>query len=299
MKITYQDQYTQAQEITGLNDATSLVKFKRDINRGGTMFLAALGREYNRKSRFTNLVASQQYYQFPEDGHKLKEVVITWATNYNIPLEQVPDEHAWRMLNMYSQTGQPTHYFIRGYDEIGLYPKPSASVTDGLELVFSPRHITMTEADYTTGSVTVTDGSQTVTGSGTTFTAGMVGRWLEVNDGTDGNFYRISAYTGATSITLENYYQGGSGSGKTYRIGQVMDLPEEFLEGPVDYAMFRHYLRRGNKDLASDFKSLFEASLNLAKNDYSQTTDSQVVNAETQMRTYNPFRGDPPASISA
>jgi hypothetical protein len=204
------------------------------------------------------------------------------------------------MMNMYSQTGQPTHYYLRGYDEIGFYPIPSESVTNGIELAFSPRHIELTQDDYTTGTITVTNGSQTVTGSGTTFTAKMVGQWLEVTDGTDGNWYRVSEYTSATVITLENYYQGASGSAKTYRIGQVMDLPEEALEAAVDYAMYRHFLKRGDKDSALVFKQLFETTLDMIKNNYSQTTDNQVITGEPIYRIYNNWRGDPPpGGISA
>jgi len=299
MKITWSDQQDIIQEITGLTDAASLLKFKRDMNTGANKMLTALGREYNRKARFTNLVADQQFYQLPEDAHKLKEIVVKWSSTYNVPLGQIPDERAWRMLNMYSQTGQPTHYFIKGYDEVGLYPIPSASVTSGIELVFSPRHNQMTQDDYTTGTITVTNGSQTVTGSGTTFTAKMVGQWLEVTDGTDNNWYRVSAYTSATILTLENYYQGTSGGTKTYRIGQVMDLPEEYLEAPVDYAAYRHFARRGAKDSKDDFETMFRNGLKEAEEEYATTTDSQVISVQPEYRTYNNWRGDPPSSISA
>lgn len=300
MKITWQDQQAILKEITGLTDAASLVKFKRDMNIGGTKFLAALGREYNRKSRFTNLVTNQQYYQLPEDGHKLKEIIASTSTTWHVPLEQVASEHAWRMMNMMNTTGQPTHYFIKGYDEVGLYPIPSATVTNGLELVFSPKHIEMTQDDYTTGTVTVTNGSQTITGASTVWTAKMVGQWFQITDGTDENWYRISAFGSSTSLTLENYYQGTSGGTKAYRIGQVMDLPEEYLEGPVDYAAYRQFLKRGSMDKANMFKTLFESALEMAQDEYGQTTDNQVINAEPVFRIYNPFRGDsPPGGISS
>lgn len=309
MRLTFQDQYTIAQEIAGLTDAASLIKFKRDINTGGTLFLSNLGREYNRHSRFTNLVAAQQYYQLPEDAHKLKEVIVNTGGWYT-PLEQVPDEFAWRMMNMASITGVPTHYFIRGNDEVGLYPIPAASVVSGIELVFSPKHVQLTEADTTSTTtsttLTVTNSNQTVTSSGTPFTAILEGQWLQITDGTDENFYRISAFVNSSTLTIENYYQGLSGSGKTFRIGQIMDLPEEYLEAPVDYAMYRHFLRRGSsksrysQGKAIEFKTLFDSALLNAKDEYGNTTESQVINAEPIFRTYNPFRGDPPAGgISA
>lgn len=308
MKLTFTDQVSIAKEISGLADATSTIKFKRDINHGGTIFLAALGREYNRKSRTTNLVANQQYYQLPEDAHRLKEVIVNTGSWYN-PLEQIPDEFAWRRMNMFSITGQPTHYFIRGYDEVGLYPIPSASVTNGIELVFSPRNLELTEDDTTSTSssttLTVTQNSTTVTNSGTAFTSLMVGQWLVVTDGSDEDWYKIQSVTTNASLELENYYQGPSGASKAFRIGQVMDMPEEYLEAPVDYAMYRHFLRRGSTKSrysvgqANEFKAFFDDALSRAKDSYGQTTENQVITAEPEYRSYNPFRGDPPASISA
>jgi len=86
----------------------------------------------------------------------------------------------------------------------------------------------LTVADYTTGTVTVTQNSATITGSGTTFTANMVGRWFQVTTNTlDSYWYRISAYTSATVITLESVYEGASGSGLSYKIGESMETPEE------------------------------------------------------------------------
>lgn len=298
MKLTFTDQYTIAQEISGLNDAITLAKFKRDINTGGSMFLAALGREYNRHSRTTNMVSAQQYYQMPEDAQKLKEIIINTG-GWFVPLEQVPDEFGWRMMNMMSVTGLPTHYFIRGNSEVGLYPIPSSSVIDGVELVFSPKHVQLTEADFTSGTVTVANGSTTITHSATGFTQTMEGQWFQTTDGTDERWYKVQDYTNTSTMVLENYYQGQSGSGKTFRIGQVMDLPEEYLESPPDYAMYRHFLKRGTMNKAAEFKQLFQGALDSAKDTYGNTTDSQVINSEPIFRQYNPWRGDPPASISA
>lgn len=305
MKLTFSDLQLICKEISGFTDAGSVTRFKRDINSGAALFLSGLGREYNRKSRFTNLVVNQQYYQFPEDAQKLKEVIANTG-GWTIPLEQIADEHRWRQLNMTNYTGNPTHYFMKGYDEVGLYPIPSAAITNGLELVFSPRHVEMTQDDYLTGTVAVTNGSQTVTGTGTVFTANMVGEWFQTTDGTDENWYRISAFVSGTVLTLENYYLGTSGSTKNFRLGQVADLPEEYLDALSDYAMFKHYSRRGSQKSrysvghAGEFKALFDDALERARQEYSQTTDNAVISVEPDYRSYNPFRGDPPPNgISA
>src|SRR5260221_8235778 len=300
MKITWSDQQSLAKQISALTDATSLLKFKGDMNIGATQFLARLGREYNRKSRFTDLEAGQQYYQLPEDGQKLKEVIVSTGS-YKPPMEQIPDEFAWRMMNMLSIQGFPSHFWIRNSREFGLYPTPAYTVVDGIEMVFSPKHIEMTQDDFRSGAVTVNQDSTTITHSANGFTQTMVGLWFQVSDGTDGNWYRIQSYTNSSTMILENFYQGQSETtaAGAFRIGQVMDLPEEFLEGPVDYAMYRHYLKRGNDNRAAEFKALFETSLEMAKDVYSTTTESAVVMAEPIYRRWNPFRGDPPANITA
>lgn len=312
MKLTWTDQLNLAQEISGLNDTASLVRFKRDINTGSALFMSQLNREYNRKSRFTDLVAGQQYYQFPEDAFMLKEVIVSTGSWFP-PMEQIPDEFAWRMMNMLKITGIPTHFFIRGRNEMGLYPTPSQSITSGIELVFAPRGITMTEVDTTsvagttnatvvTPTVNVSNGTNTITANtGTPFTPRMKGQWFSVTDGSDYNWYQIQDYTSSSVLVLENDYQGLTSTGINWRIGQVMDLPEEYLEAPVDYAMYRFYLKRGIVGLtqANEFQSLFTTALQGAKDTYGQVSESQVISAEPRFRIYNPWRGDSPPSISA
>jgi len=73
-----------------------------------------------------------------------------------------------------------------------------------------------TVAPYETGTVTVTNNSKTVTGSGTTFTAAMVGRKFRASG--DNAYYIIAAYVSATEITLEVVYQGTTTSGSNYSI---------------------------------------------------------------------------------
>ena len=295
MKLTYSDQQQIVQQTTGLHDSTSLVLFKRDINTGGARLQNAMDRSYNRKSRTTSLVSGTQYYQLPEDVIRVIEVVATSSSTstWRPPLIQVPDEYTWRRMNMVNISGIPTHYFVRGFDEIGLYPNPAYSITDGLEISFEPKFNSLTEDDYTTGTVTVTQGSQTITHSATGFTQNMVGRLFSATDGSDTNWYKISAYVDSSNLTLENYYQGLSGSGKTFRIGQVMDIPEEFLEAPADYAIYRHYLRRGDTNTAGDFKAVFENALEMVKNQYGQVTSNQVITANRRLRSYNPLFDTP------
>ncbi len=73
-----------------------------------------------------------------------------------------------------------------------------------------------TIAPYTTGTVTATNGSKTITGSGTTFTAAMVGRKIRMES--ENAYYRISAFVSVTEVTLEVPYQGTTAASKTFSI---------------------------------------------------------------------------------
>lgn len=72
-----------------------------------------------------------------------------------------------------------------------------------------------TVAEYSTGTVSVTNGSTTVTGSGTTFTSAMTGRKIRVSG--DSEYYTVT-YVGATSLTLDRNYEGTTDSGLSYSI---------------------------------------------------------------------------------
>jgi hypothetical protein len=81
--------------------------------------------------------------------------------------------------------------------------------------------------DYSTGTVTVTTGTGAVTGSGTTFTAAMVGGYFKAAGHT--KHYLVTAYSSATAITITDVggttYTGGAiGAGATYTIKAATHL---------------------------------------------------------------------------
>lgn len=290
-KLTFQDQYTLAQQIAKVSDASNTANFKRDINTGGSKFLALLNRPTLRRSRFTNVVASQQYYQNPEDALRPVEVLYLMGSQW-IPLTEVTDEHYWRQLNWTATTGVPSMFFIRGSDEIGLYPIPGSAVTTGLELVFQLRHLSLSQADYTTGTMAATNGSATVTHSAAALTSQMIGRYLTLTDGSDANWYRIADVPTTATATLENVYQGLSAATATFRIGEVMEIPEEYLEAPVDYAMHRYFISRDTPTRysggrATEFLKLFTDALAECKELYGRKASSAIVEPSGVMRPYN------------
>lgn len=78
--------------------------------------------------------------------------------------------------------------------------------------------------DYTTGTVTVDAVTGAVTGSGTTFTSGMVGRGFKATG--HSKWYKVKSFASATSIVIEDdfddrtsaYTGGAIGAGATYII---------------------------------------------------------------------------------
>lgn len=277
--------------ISNLSDATSVIAFKRDINAGTARFLSKLGRPVDRQSRFTNQVVDQQYYQIPEDSIRVSYVSFLNGTNIWIKLEEVGDEATWRRMNQYPQTSAtPTHFFVRGADEFGIYPAPSTSTADGIELVYEPRHVLLTADDYTTGTVSAMSGNNAITGTGTTFTPTMGnGSYiLQITDGTDGNNYRISGYSSATSVTIENYYQGITNATATYRIGQVSKIPDEYQETPVDYAMMRHFLEKNEMSNANMYDVRWQTSLRDAESTYGMSTSNQIVRDSRKLNSAAP-----------
>lgn len=301
-KLTFMDQYQLAQQITKVSDAVNTANFKRDINTGGSRFLAALDRPTQRRSRFANVAASQQYYQNPEDALRPTNVLYLMGTQW-VPLGEVTDEYYWRQLNWVPTTGIPTCFFIRGNDEIGLYPIPSGAVSGGLELVFELRHLSLTQDDYTTGTMALTNGSTTATHSASALTPQMAGRYLALTDGSDVNWYKIADVPTVATATLENVYQGISAAAATFRIGEVMEIPEEFLEAPVDYAMHRFFIARDTPTRysggrAKEFKDLFDAALKECKQSYGRKSGSAVVLPSGSMRPYNGLI-DTPRTIGA
>ena len=86
--------------------------------------------------------------------------------------------------------------------------------------------------DYATGTVTIDVTTGAVTGSGTTFTAAMVGKgfWAEGLEDAEGKkvWYRVKSYASATSIVIENdsddevsAYTGGAIAGGSAYIVQA------------------------------------------------------------------------------
>ena len=277
--ITYTQLYSRAANIIGVStttDTQDLANAKQDINQALRLFKNASRRYWTRKEVTANLVAGQQYYTFPEDMVRITEVKANTG-GYNWPLVNVDSEALWNRFNVIPSNTVivPQFYFIRGRNEVGLYPIPSVSTTAGLIISYEPRMIDMTIDDVTTTTVTVSNGSALITSPSTNFNTNMAGMYFTVTDGSDGNWYPITAAT-ATQLTLENVYQGTSGTAVPCQIGLVPDVPEEFHLGLVYYAAYQFYLKRNDMGSATLYKGLYEDLLMQYKQAYANKTTGVV-----------------------
>lgn len=280
------------QALVGDTSTDSVAQIKQSINMANSKVSALMRRYFTRMSKTTGIVANQQYYQLPEDAVRVTGVVVS-INGINYPLEEVIDEMMWRKVNL-TTTGTiviPTYYFVRGNNEIGLWPRPSQTTANALEVFYEQRQPRLTQDDFTTGTVTVAQNSQSITHSGTGFSQAMVGRYFQTTDG-DGLWYRIGGYTSSSVLTLEQYYQGTSGSSRTFIIGEAPIIPEDYHESLIDYACYRYFLARKDVKVAGEFKNLWDSAMEEMQEAYSNKTSNEVIE-DVDSYLYNVFNVPP------
>jgi len=85
----------------------------------------------------------------------------------------------------------------------------------------------ITVAEYTTGTVAVTNGSKVVTGTSTVWETGMVGRTFHSSGYEE--LYQIAEISSPTSLRLTTEFNGTTATGKSYHIVENRYLlPEDF-----------------------------------------------------------------------
>lgn len=228
---------------TDTTNSALLVKFWNDsirtvcnINGGRLRFLEAV------KTMAT--VADQESYQVPNGFRKVMSIVI-WseATTAGVPYtpEMVFDPVIWNRIKQAKLGSQQVPYFTY-IENQKYYIQPTPSTSGNLIQIRGRLQTNdLSIADYSTGTiVSVANGGTAVVGSGTTWTADMVGRYIRITqttaaNGGDGFWYQIGSYTSATSIGLLKPYEGTaiSAGAALYTIGQCSVIPEAYDIAPI------------------------------------------------------------------
>jgi len=220
-------------------------------------------------------VASQQSYFFPYNYEKLYSTTIT-VGNFKYPITEVTSRNKWDELQITTAVTSniPQKFFVDA-GKIYYWPTPS---TNGNTITYNFKKAVrdLSVADYTTGTVTLTNGSKAVTGSGTTFTAAMVGRYIQGS--TDKYWYKIASYTNATSITLEKNFGGITVAGESYTIGEMPILPETYHNVPVWKAAQIFWTMKGkDENRATMFETMYKEGLQRLIADHGSKTSSPVI----------------------
>lgn len=276
--ISWTDTYTKAQIISGDTNATTLIQLKQDLNLGYKKFNAAINRYFTRKQQFADIVAGQQYYQVPIDSIRVSTVTVLLPNGLTYPVKEMRSEWEWRETNIIPVTANyATWYFVLGNDQVGLWPIPASTVTQGLRFVYQPQDVDLSKEDYSTGSVTITNGDVAVVGTGTSWNQTHVGMSLSVTDGTDGNWYEVLSVTDATHLTLKTPYAGASVTATTYKLGQLFITPGEYNDVPVDFALYRFFEKNNNPQRAAYHKKNYDDAVEDAVRRYASSNTSQVI----------------------
>jgi len=268
-----------------LSSTTSVSFLKQDVNQAVRLFKNAARRYWTRQEKVTNMVANQQYYQMPADFVRVTEVRVN-SNGLNFPTILINSEHLWNKLNIIPAMtiNLPTYAFVRGFNEIGLWPTPSQTTTNGLIISYEPRLVDMVVDDITAGTASVTNGSPLVTLSTSIVPTGVSGMWFNVNDGTDGNWYQVASYGSSTTFNLANNYQGLTGATATYSLGQVSDLPEDYHMALPYFAAYNFFLKRKDMNSAQFYNQMFTDLMSQYKEVYSAKSTGIVQNAVSDYR---------------
>lgn len=286
--LTFTQRKNQTAKLCGINPAeeAEMALIVSNLNMADKLFENAARRSWTRKEKVAKITAGKQYYQIASDMNRVSTVKCKTATNseFIIPLTEVQSEYEWDKLNSYPTTSSyPTHFFIRGNDEIGLYPIPSEDIEAGLMVAYEPRIRDMGiedkvfTADVTQNSVNILnpDGDGLTNGFQPYMTENF---WLHSLDGEDGNWYKIQKVISPTHCQIDNNWLGPTGEGVSFEIGQVPPYPEEYHDAAIHYACFKFFEMRKDIDSSAMYRTLFQDALAQYKDTYGSKTSSGIIN---------------------
>lgn len=280
--LTFSQRKKMAAEACGINESEPVMDtIIANLNMADKLFQNAARRPWTRVETTADVVADQQYYKIPADMVRVAEVRCKQDDDSDVilPLEEVASEMNWNRLNAFPNASMfPTHYFIKGHNEIGIFPIPSRNIEDGLIISYEPRVRDMGQNDVSF-TASVTENSVEIVATTNVFKASMINNWYVYNtDGYDGNYYKIAEVTDATHAKLELPYLGETNASASLKMGQAAPYPEEYHEAAVNYAAYRFFAMRKDTDTAAMYRSLFDEALEQYKTTYGNKTVSGVVN---------------------
>lgn len=277
-------------------DTTVLTLVDQYINDGYRLVLGKQAWWFLNKSKTISTVASQQFYELPADFGQLDDVTVTLATSKYTPKE-CPSRIMWDKLNQNTQVTSniPDYYFIFG-GQLGFYPIPSSTTSNAITFNYKQKVRDLSIADYSAGTIVSIAASGTaIVGSGTVFTASMVGRFIRITESDtankgDGFWYEIGSYTSGTSIGLLKPYNGTAiaAGAANYTIGQMPILPEPYHVLPVYYAAWQYWEQQNDLQRATTYQNNYNTMLKQMEEDAGSKSESMVLDDGFDYDMINP-----------
>ena len=229
---SFQELYTELQDITGDTSSAQLTIFKRWINDSDKLVSAKAPFLCLETTATKTTVASQEEYQIPNTLQKIRSVKVTLAGGTIYRPRPVEDPRYWEYLqSLQAGTSDATRLFMKQGNQILFWPKP-ATTGSTITIRGTRRLRDLSLADYATGTIsaaTIID--ETITGASTAWATNAVGNWIRI-DYTYGDFqwYEISSITSITVLELVKPYEGPTftGQAETYKIGEFSYIPGEY-----------------------------------------------------------------------
>lgn len=273
--LSWDDSLSMFSSLSNDTNSNTITLAKKWMNQGYHELLQTINSEFLEQQSSVTTVASTEDYYLPVDVSWVSDVVLIDSNN-KYPLIEIKSRETWNKVTSTTQTGRPTHYFLDankgfGMSKIRLYPKPEAVYTVNLTTRVNNKDLSATK--YTTGTAGCI--ADTVTGTGTTFTAAMVGRYIKFADG-DGFYYKIKTYTSGTSIKLHRNVSATVSAGN-YEIVELFELPESLQMGPLHFALQYYFTWRGNTEKARSHERAYLNIEKRAKTLLTQKTDNIII----------------------
>jgi len=194
--------------------------------------------------------------------------------------------------------------------------------TDTYRMIFSSgeeRQVTLTNGAATvtwtdgldsiaTTAVTIgtEEGGSIITGSGTSWTTGMAGRYIRITDtsaanGGDGFWYEIDEILSTTVLSLKKQYTGSSISAgsATYTMGQMSIIPEAYDMAIVYRAAAVYWTNKSNDAKSREYWMLYDGGNEAGlSHEYGGIIGQMLANeGETEEGAYIPPFGSQNATI--
>ena len=247
-------------------------------------------------------VATQASYQIPAKFRKLIDLYIYSGSGSSSDTiyspEMIFDPTRWKRVLQSRFGTSSTPYFVYVEDQ-KFYINPTPSVSGNQITLRGRVNIPILGiADYTTGSiVSIANQGVALVGTGTTWTADMVGRFINIPQttaalGGDGLWYEIGGYTSATALTLLKPYEGTAIAAATtpYTIGQVPVIPEAYQPAILYRSSALYWMNQNDLQRAREYWMLYDGGNEAGLNrDYGGLISQMLANeGETEEGAYIP-----------